>query len=78
MKFYPQLEYYRVKVSPQKHIVIGGKDDTYHFYIRKLSKVKKVTDWKLVYSRKKIRIIEREFLFSKETISALWYFVNKF
>ena len=78
MKLHPQLEYYKVKVSPRKHLTIGKKDDTYHFWIRKLSTCKKVSGWKLVYSRKRLHIIEREFYFSKETLLALNYFVNKF
>lgn len=78
MKLHPQLEYYKVKVSPTKHLTIGKKDDTYHFWIRKLSKVKKVTGWECIYSRKKIHIIEKEFYFSKETLNALFYFVNNF
>ena len=78
MKLHPQLEYYKVKVSHTKHLVIGKKDDTYHFFVRKLSTCKKVSGWKLVYSRKRLHVIEREFYFSKETLLALNYFVNKF
>ena len=78
MKLHLQLEYYKVKISPRKHLIIGSKDDTYHFFVRKLSTCKKVSGWKLIYSRKKIHIIEKEHLFSKETLLALNYFVNEF
>ena len=78
MKLYSDIEYYKIRVSKTKHITIGKKGNTYHFWIRKLSTCKKVSGWKLVYSRKKIHIIEKEHLFSKETLLALNYFVNEF
>lgn len=78
MELHPQLEYHKIKVSPGKHIIIGKVGEVYHFWIRKLSTCKKVSGWKLVYSRKRLHIIEREFYFSKETLLALNYFINEF
>lgn len=78
MKLYSDIEYYKIKTSPTKHLTIGKKKDTYHFWVRRLVTNKRISGWKTIYSRKKYHIVEKEFLFSQETILALNYFVNKF
>ena len=76
MKLYSDIEYYKIRVSKTKHITIGKKGNTYHFWIRRLATRKRVNGWKTIYSRKRVHIIEKEFYFSKETLDALNWFVN--
>jgi len=73
MKYYPNTTYFKVKISPKKHIIIGLlKPDTYHFYVFKLIEKEEVKGWDTIYSRDKISIISKEFLFSKEMIEVLF------
>lgn len=73
MRYYPDTTYFKARISSKKHIIIGLlKPDTYHFYVFKLIEKEEVEGWETIYSRDKISIISKEFLFSKEMIQALF------